>query len=111
MENQTDSTSTYGKRKLFSRKHISEVIGGNFMHAPWVPTNKTGKGLRRPQDEHALLAPGETYVVDGGTWAPHLPPVAMQPGALRHWDADGIREEIESGRGHIKGARFRLYLR
>ena len=105
VENQTDSTSTYGKRKLFSRKHISEVIGGNFMHAPWVPTNKTGKGLRRPQDEHALLAPGETYVIDGGTWAPHLPPVAMQPGALRHWDADGIREEIESGRGlHQRGA-------
>ena len=104
-EDETGSTSTYGKRKLFSRKHISEVIGGNFMHAPWVPTNPTGKGPRRPQDEHALLAPGEMYVVDGGTWAPHLPSVAMQPGALRHWNADGIRAEIESGRGlHQKGA-------
>ena len=74
------------------------------MHAPWVPTS-TGKGKHRPQEEHAILAPGETYVIDGGTWAPHLPSTAMQPGALRHWDADGIRAELAECRGkHKKGA-------
>ena len=111
-EDQTDSTtSKYGNRKLFTRKEISEVLGGNFMHAPWVPTNAAGKGKDRSPDEPALLQPRETYVVEtyvgraGSTWAPFQPKAAMEPGALRHWDADQLRAAIANGEGrHQQGA-------
>jgi hypothetical protein len=93
-------------RKLFTRKQITEVIGGNFMQAPWVPT-KTGKGPRRPASEAALLRPGETYVVEtpGSNWSPHQPSAAGQHGALRHWNADELRHLIRNGEAqHASGA-------